>query len=168
MNQLIEIRAMQVGDVNAVTHIYAEVFDGKYVGFGELSAGMAEAPANPSREAVNLFQIEISERLKNDLHNGLFVAAIENNVVGFAIAVLSEREGDNGLECWLNDLGVSQQWQRHGIGRLLVQHVLDWALRERGAKYCLLESGFQNEAAHHFFEHLGFSSLSVVFWKGAS
>ena len=159
----IVVQPMRPEDVDAVVKIYREVFDGIYVGFGELAAGMGIAPGVPSENAPTLFREELNGLLIADLSNGLFVACQGNTIVGFAVAVLHQTSG--GLECWLNDLGVSRDWQRQGVGRMLVERAFTWAIQEKGARYCLLESGVRNEAAHSFFEEMGFQPLSTVFWK---
>ena len=164
MEQVV-IRAMQPEDVEAVIKIYSEVFDGTYVGFGELGAGMGSAPGISCEAAPDLFQEELNDLLKDSSSNGLFIASFEQNVVGFAVAVLKANEV--GMECWLNDLGVSPSFQGKGAGRKLVDRVFAWAFQEKGAKYCLLESGVKNETAHQLFERMGFHPISTVFWKGA-
>ncbi|MBD2665337.1 hypothetical protein B6N60_02849 [Richelia sinica FACHB-800] len=163
MEQIV-IRNMQHEDVNAVVNVYAEVFDGTYVGFGELSAGMGKAPGVPCNQAPDIFRDELHDLLRDTTSNGLFVASVGDQVIGFAVVVLHDK--DVGLECWLNDLGVSLKWQKHGIGQKLIEKVFDWALQEKGANYCLLESGVKNKTAHKLFERMGFQPLSTVFWKG--
>lgn len=163
--ELIVVQPMCPEDVDTVVKIYREVFDGIYIGFGELAAGMGIAPGVPSEKAPDLFREELKSLLTDDLSNGLFVACQRNTVVGFAVAVLHQSSG--GLECWLNDLGVSRNWQRQGIGRMLVERAFTWGIQEKGARYCLLESGIRNEAAHKLFEEMGFRPFSTVFWKNS-
>ncbi|OUL36189.1 hypothetical protein BV372_08255 [Nostoc sp. T09] len=164
MEQIV-IREMQHEDINAVVDIYAEVFDGTYVGFGELSAGMGTAPGVSCEQAPEIFREELKDLLCDTSTNGLFVASCGSKVVGFAVVVL--HRNNVNLECWLNDLGVSLNWQRHGVGRNLVERVLAWGIEEKGAKCCLLESGVKNETAHKLFKYMGFQPLSTVFWKGS-
>jgi ribosomal protein S18 acetylase RimI-like enzyme len=164
MEQIV-IREMQHEDINTVVDIYAEVFDGTYVGFGELSAGMGTAPGVSCEQAPDIFREELKDLLCDTSTNGLFVASCNSEVIGFAIVVL-KRDAVNP-ECWLNDLGVSLNWQKHGVGRKLVEKVFEWAFQEKKAKYCLLESGVKNENAHKLFERMGFKPLSKVFWKSS-
>jgi ribosomal protein S18 acetylase RimI-like enzyme len=164
MEQIV-IRNMQYEDVNAVVDVYAEIFDGTYVGFGEISVGMGKAPGVSCEQAPDIFRDELHDLLRNTTSNGLFVASSGSKVIGFAVVVLQPK--DIGLECWLNDLGVSLNWQKQGVGQKLMEKVFDWAFQEKGAKYCLLESGVKNKAAHKLFERMGFQPLSTVFWKGS-
>jgi GNAT superfamily N-acetyltransferase len=162
------VREMKSKDIDAVINIYTEVFDEAYVGFGELSLGMGIAPGIPSEAAPSLFREELHSLLCNPSSNGLFVAIHEVEVIGFAVAALHSNDNGAGLECWLNDIGVSQSCQGFGVGKKLVDKVFTWAFQEKGASYCLLESGIKNETAHKFFEHMEFQPISVVFWKGSN
>lgn len=162
----IVIRQMQYEDVDAVVEIYDEVFDGTYIGFGELAVGMGISPGVPSKEAPEIFRTELNDLLCDTSINGLFVACNGNHVIGFAVAVL--HPSSVGRECWLNDLGVSHTWRRHRVGCRLVERILAWAFKEKNAGYCLLESGVKNENAHKLFGHLGFRPLSTVFYLNSS
>jgi ribosomal protein S18 acetylase RimI-like enzyme len=164
MEQIV-VREMKREDIDAVVKIYSEVFDGTYVGFGELAAGMGTSPGKSSEQAPDIFYEELEDLLLDPSKNGLFVASCGSEIVGFAVAVL--KPIDVGLECWLNDLGVSLSSQGQGVGRKLVEKVFDWAFQEKGVKYCLLESGVKNETAHKLFKRMGFQPISTVFWKGS-
>ena len=47
---------------------------------------------------------------------------------------------------------------------MIMQWILDH-FRRAGLKRAFLESGSGNERAHHLFERIGFSALSVVMMK---
>lgn len=161
MEQVI-VREMISADLDVVTRIYDEVFHPNYISFSELGEGKAVVPGMPSPEAATIFRKQLIARLGSS-PSGLFVASCGDNVVGFAIASLRTAEAGH-IECWLDDLGVSHNYRRQGIGEMLVKHVQDWGNQE-GAKHCLLESGVRNEAAHRLFERLGFHPLAIVFCK---
>jgi GNAT superfamily N-acetyltransferase len=57
-------------------------------------------------------------------------------------------------------LVVSAACQGRGIGRRLVAHACDWAFA-RGYERVRLRSGVQREAAHAFYEHLGFEKAKA-------
>lgn len=161
MEELIKTRLMTKDDINAVVAIYTEAFDVPYISFGELAAGQAESPCQISPQASELFQQELEE-LINDLEAGLFVATLNSNIIGFAVATLNKTKAGH-FECWLEDLGISPQFRRQGTAKNIVKEVLNWGT-QKGAKYFLLESGIHNEAAHQLFENLGFQPLATVFW----
>jgi GNAT superfamily N-acetyltransferase len=163
MEQSIKIRKMKLTDLESVARVYNEVFDSTYISFGELSAGLAVAPGMQSEQAAILFKEELAELLHKS-SSGLFVAIDKDIVVGFAIASLRAAEAGH-LECWLDDLGVSQNHRGRKIGRNLIENVLNWGNQE-GVKYFLLESGLHNKA-HRLFVSMGFQPLSVVFCQMA-
>jgi ribosomal protein S18 acetylase RimI-like enzyme len=66
-------------------------------------------------------------------------------------------------DCWLEDLFVSPEARRSGVGRALVQRALDRA-RERGCRRVELDTNEHNDRAIRLYESLGFSATS----KGTS
>ena len=59
-------------------------------------------------------------------------------------------------------LVVSADCQGQGLGRKLVAHACDWAFA-RGYDRVRLRSGVQREAAHAFYEHLGFAKAKASY-----
>jgi ribosomal protein S18 acetylase RimI-like enzyme len=162
MPQQVAIRRLTVADVDAVTRVYAEVLEPSYISFSELGEGKAEGFSKLSPNAPLIFREQLVQLLDSPQH-GFFVATINDEVVGFALASISTTEGGH-QECWLDDLGVSHRQRQRGIAKALVSQVFTWG-DEANASYYLLESGVRNESAHHLFESLGFEPLATVFWR---
>ena len=61
---------------------------------------------------------------------------------------------------------VNAKHRRQGIGRRLIREAEDWA-HERGATAVLLNSGIrpEREAAHHFYQAMGYSVTSTSYSK---
>jgi len=55
----------------------------------------------------------------------------------------------------VEDVVVDQNYRRWGIGRALVNEAIEWA-RKMGASKVDLTSSMEKEAAHAFYESLGF------------
>ncbi|HEX8920554.1 MAG TPA: GNAT family N-acetyltransferase [Pyrinomonadaceae bacterium] len=162
MQQQVAIRRLAAADVDDVTRVYAEVLEPSYISFSELGEGKAEGFSKLSPNAARIFREQLVSLLESSQH-GFFVATINDEVVGFALASIQAAEAGH-TECWLDDLGVSHKWRQHGIAKALVSQVFAWGA-EGNAAYYLLESGVRNESAHHLFESLGFQPLSTVFWR---
>lgn len=64
----------------------------------------------------------------------------------------------------MNGLAVLPEFQRCGIGKMLMQHIEKLA-GERNISLTGLASGFQRTGAHEFYEHLGYQKLSFWFRK---
>jgi GNAT superfamily N-acetyltransferase len=149
-------------DIDAVTSVYAEVLDPSYISFSELGEGKAKDSSTLSPHAPSIFREQLAHLLHSSQH-GFFVATVNNELVGFALASLHKAEAGH-MECWLDDLGIRRNWRGQGIAKTLVSQVFNWGAEER-VSYYLLESGVRNESAHHLFETLGFQPLSTVFWR---
>jgi len=162
VEQIIEIRKMVAIDVDQVTDVYARVMHPAYMGLGELKEGYSDVPGVPSERSVNLFRESLISHLE-DPQVGIFVASVGDEIVGFAIAVVSPTN-EGHIECWLEDTGVSHEWRHRSIGRRLVTRVLEWGA-ESEAKYFMLEVGVQNKEAQRLYESLGYQPLSTVFWR---
>lgn len=162
MQKQAAIRRMVAADIDAVTKIYAEVVDPSYISFSELGEGKAETGSKLSPNASVIFREQVAS-LWDSTDHGFFVATVDDELVGFALASVHRAEAGH-LECWLDDIGVVHRWRRHGIAKALTLAVFAWGAKENAAYY-LLESGVRNKSAHHFFEGLGFQPLANVFWR---
>jgi ribosomal protein S18 acetylase RimI-like enzyme len=162
MQQQAAIRPMVATDIDAVVSVYAEVIEPSYISFSELGEGKAETESKLSSRAPVIFREQLVSLLDSPQH-GFFVAIVDNEVVGFALASLHRAEAGH-TECWLDDIGVSHKRRRHGIAKALASQVFVWGAKANTAYY-LLESGVRNVSAHHLFESLGFQPLSTVFWR---
>ncbi len=65
-----------------------------------------------------------------------------------------------GADAYIQTIGVRRSAQRHGIGRLLMNVLLDEAARRR-ATTCWLEVRADNAAAQQLYESLGFVGRGV-------
>jgi GNAT superfamily N-acetyltransferase len=148
-------------EVEAVVRIYSDVIDPSYISFSELSEGKAETVSRLSSNAPDIFREQLKSLLHSPQH-AFFVAAVDDELVGFALASLHRAEAGH-TECWLDDIGVTHEWRRRGIAKALTSEVFSWGAEGKAAYY-LLESGARKESAHHFFESLGFQPLSIVFF----
>lgn len=89
----------------------------------------------------------------NELANGNhYLAAFEGeDLVGYGgLAVTGPKEA------WVNNIAVRRDRQRRGIGRLLLESLLEHA-RSQGARSVLLEVAADNEPAQHLYDGYGFA-----------
>jgi len=78
----------------------------------------------------------------------------DGRVAGYAFASIVADEGE------ILNLAVEPGVRRHGLGRLLLEAVLDLCRRE-GAATVYLEVRASNAAALHLYERAGFHSVST-------
>ena len=159
---MVLIRPLTATDIETVTNIYAEVLEPSYISYSELGEGKADGFGKLSANASNIFREQLISLLNSPRH-GFFVAVINNEITGFALASIHQTEAGH-FECWLDDIAVGHKWQRRSIAKGLIIEVLEWG-KKNNAKYFLLESGVQNDSAHYLFESFGFQPLSTVFWR---
>ena len=92
----------------------------------------------------------------NELANGHhYVAALDGEtVLGYGGVALAPPDA------WVNTIAVHRDHQRGGIGRTLLDHLLDHA-RTHGATQTLLEVAADNGPAQRMYDEYGFDVVSV-------
>jgi len=81
-------------------------------------------------------------------------------VVGLSI----QRVLHHARHVWVHDFVVDEAHRSSGYGATLLSAVEDWA-RERDCTSVALACRLGNEAAHGFYEHLGFEDWATVMEK---
>ena len=104
------------------------------------------------------------EKMKGDSRYCTFVADVNGNVVGFVTTVETLAIDQPNGYMKVNGLAVLPEFQRRGIGKMLMERVEKLAI-ERNISLIGLASGFQRTGAHGFYEHLGYQKLSFWFRK---
>ena len=92
----------------------------------------------------------------------ILVAELDNAVVGYVYGALEGYDymslrGPAGV---LHDIVVDPGHRRSGVGRLLLEAMLD-ALGRRGAPRVVLSTAARNEAAQRLFERAGFRPTMI-------
>jgi [ribosomal protein S18]-alanine N-acetyltransferase len=92
----------------------------------------------------------------NELANGNFylLAQLDGEPVGYAGLTVGARE------CWVQNIAVRRENQRHGIGRQLLEAMLAEAAK-RGTPTVLLEVAVDNEPAQRLYAEYGFDTVGV-------
>jgi len=79
----------------------------------------------------------------------MFLAVADGGVVGMASGV-EYFHPDKAPQLWINEVGVARDYRRRGIGRALVQALVDEA-RRRGCSYAWLGTAHDNAAGRACF-----------------
>jgi len=87
-----------------------------------------------------------AQEFLNDLRHRLVVALDNNVVVGFVSAVIYLHPDKPAPELWINEIGVAPTHQRHGIGKRLLQAMLEEA-RQSGCTEAWVLTERENTAA---------------------
>jgi ribosomal protein S18 acetylase RimI-like enzyme len=86
-----------------------------------------------------------------------FLAMDDDQACGIAAGYLP----DDGSGPYLVSMWVAASHRRRGVGRMLVDAVLDWA-RSRNARQLVLDVTTTNDAAIKFYESLGFQRTGMI------
>ena len=94
--------------------------------------------------------------------SAVFVAELDEVVVGFAYVELDERNYAQLLEngAWLHDIYIDDSARKEGLGSGLIKAAAE-AMRQKGAKKLLLTVAAKNMAAQQAFEKAGFRPTMV-------
>ena len=98
-----------------------------------------------------VFLNEINKRYKH-LYVGLYDA--NATLIGFVGAWFSE------TEFHITNIAVLNAWQNLGLGRRLMQLMIDQA-KQRGCQQVTLETRITNEPAKHLYHQLGFVDRKI-------
>ena len=130
------LRAVAVTDLDALTAVFTTCFN--------------QPPWNDgwSEDAAR----ERLEDLLSARHSRGAVAEVDSKVVGFLLG--QKERWIHAHHFNLIELCVLPEHQRHGIGRGLVQHMIEALRRERCERISLITA--PNSAAASFYEALGF------------
>lgn len=93
----------------------------------------------------------------NELANGhLYLAAVEDEeLLGYAGLAVSPPD-----EAWINNVAVRRDAHRRGIGRTLVEALVE-AARRAGTRQTLLEVAADNIAAQNLYKGFGFELIGI-------
>ena len=95
-----------------------------------------------------------AQQFLDDTRHRLVVALQDNVVVGFVSAVAYLHPDKPAPELWINEIGVAPSHQRQGIGKLLLQHLLDEA-KQSGCTEAWVLTDHENLPAMGMYKSAG-------------
>lgn len=104
------------------------------------------------------FTGESDETIKEWSHSEnacLFVAELENNIVGVCVAMLYGFDSEKGTILWIRELAVNPKYQSRGIGREMITYGIKWGI-EKGAKRSFLACDAENSKGIKLYESLNY------------
>lgn len=118
---------------------------------GELFAQEADFRPDPGRQRRGLQLI-----LDNPALGRLFVLKVNGEVAGMANGLATVSTAEGAAAMILEDVIVGAPWRGRGLGRRLIEHVIDWA-RQAGMARVTLLTDADNYRAQATYGRLGFS-----------
>ena len=149
----VSIRKGTTEDYNPLCELFDEV-DGLHRGN---LPHLFQKPNGPVREQDYYWELIADENV------GLFVAEIGEKLVGFVLAVIKDAPAIPVFVprryAIVDSVGVKLGFQNHGMGRMLMDTVHEWAMA-KGATSIELNVYEFNKTAIAFYERLGYETLS--------
>lgn len=93
----------------------------------------------------------------------VFVATHDKQIIGvFELAIMDNLAHQGAASGIVEDVAVKEQWQGKGVGTQMMRFAID-RCREYGCYKVALSSNRKREAAHRFYESLGFEKHGYSF-----
>lgn len=111
----------------------------------------------------NNYKLEI-ETFINDLSDNVYVALIEDKVIGFTTVQLVFFPGNHynkNSYCTIGDIMIEEEYRHLGIGKAFVEQAKLYS-HSYGIKTIQLHVFSKNEQAHNFFKKQGFDELFAI------
>jgi ribosomal-protein-alanine N-acetyltransferase len=106
-------------------------------------------------EKKETFPKEYFLELSKKWPEGFLVAKLDGEIVGYAIG---EKNKDSGL---IISVAVKKEWRRRGIGRKLMEKLLE-NFKKGGMRIVFLHVREENKEAINFYQALGFKIRELV------
>ena len=133
----LEIRAATETDLPSILRLYVEVED--------------DGRVLPIEQARSIFA-----RMRSYPDYVVYVAMLGGSIVGtFALLIMDNLAHMGAPSGVLEDVVVQRDWRGKGVGKQMVRFAMDHC-RERGCYKLALSSNINREAAHRFYDSLGF------------
>jgi GNAT superfamily N-acetyltransferase len=152
-----------------LARIFAQNITTSYISHSEVQGFRAISPGRWSDDIAQQLEADVVSRVSNPLDAqddgqttlavALIVDAIETGVFLVTFARNSARPF-----AVLEDMVVLPAARSHGYGAQFLKWI-DKECAARGISRMFLESGIENDHAHHFFEREGFQKVSVVMMR---
>lgn len=157
-------------NVEALTRLFASNLTPQYISHSELQGYRALSPGKWAKNIQAVLREEIRSRLKQPRlafpnardWNGVIEAYENKRPVGVALVTISRASAvPFGV---IEDVVIDKRKRDGGRGAAIM-HWISSHMLDAGIKRLFLESGFENERAHHLFESIGFKPVSVVMMR---
>jgi len=140
----LQIRAAAEVDLQSILDLYVEIEDDSRV----LSIEKAQS---------------IFARMQSYPDYKVYVAMLGESIVGtFALLIMDNLAHMGAPSGVLEDVVVHRDWWGKGVGKQMMQFAMN-RCRERGCYKMALSSNFKREAAHRFYDDLGFQRHGYSF-----
>ncbi len=147
----INVRSFDPGDLEVIKQITVEAFSGVSI---DEAAELAFGPIN-GRDWKWRKARHIDADVAREVDGILVAESDQGEVVGY---ITSWQDTEAGIG-YIPNLAFVPAWRGRGLGRLLIQLVLD-RFRESGLSHAKIETLAQNDVGHHLYTSIGFREVA--------
>jgi GNAT superfamily N-acetyltransferase len=105
----------------------------------------------------------IFERMQRYPNYALYAAVVDAKIIGtFALLIMDNLAHKGTPSGIVEDVVVSSQWRGQGVGKQMMQFAMEQC-KQAGCYKLMLSSNLKREAAHRFYESLGFQRHGYSF-----
>lgn len=119
---------------------------------------MGQMEAIGREDAYDVLLNTINLALKEGSSAHIFVAEMDENIIGAAFLNIGISIKKGGYYIWLNDLYVHKEFRNQGIAKKLLLKIIYWAENKK-IKGIELETGINNAATKALYNSLGFYEI---------
>jgi GNAT superfamily N-acetyltransferase len=160
-------------NLKSLSQLFARSLTRQYISHSELQGYRALRPDRWAKNVKSVLNSEIRSRLKQPRQTfprgrdwqGVVHAYEGQRLVGIALVTISQKSVvPFGT---IEDIVIDKSLRGGGRG----QAIVDWIVKQMlhaGISRLFLESGIGNKRAHHLFERMGFTPVSVVMMRQLS
>ena len=112
-------------------------------------------------EKIDTYSLAAMLKERNNI---LLVAVNEGVVIGQVLGVI-HRHPDKPTELYIDDLGVSEKFQRRGVATRLIEQLYIIGI-DRGCEEVWVATEPENEPAIKFYESLNLAARKVIVFEG--
>ena len=106
----------------------------------------------------------IFERVRRNPDYRIYIAAADGKVIGtFSLLIMENLAHRGAPMSFVENVVVDEVWRGKGVGKRMMEFGMDRS-REMGCYKVTLSSHLEREAAHRFYESLGFRKHGYSFW----
>jgi len=158
-NANVDIKKGKLKNIGKYLSIFNEVKHDSYISHGEVLCGRATHDMKWADDIIKQMKHEFVYYIFSR-KCFLFEILLSGEIEGFAIIELDKKV----KAAVLSDIMVKKNNQGKGVGKEALRKIEEY-LKKKGVGIILLESGINNESAHHFFEKNGYKKISAEFSK---
>ena len=85
---------------------------------------------------------------------------VNGRIIGMVSAQLVISTAEGAPSAWVEDMVVQEGWRGQGVGRALLDSLMEWA-RSKGATRAQLLVDLDNEPALGYYQHLGWQTTRL-------